>query len=222
MKIIGKISKNLRFKYNLDILNFSNNPYKKEIFDNLKKLKWDLKGCEAYSLYVTVRNLCEKYRGNLAEVGVCEGDSAHIICEAKGNNPLYLFDNFNGLPKPTIEDENQFKGGESKAEELMVKIRLRNYNHVIIKKGLFPIAVGRKVEDSKFMFVNIDVDLYKSTLDCLEFFYPRMVAGGIIMSHDYVGLTGGKKAFDEFFKDKPEIIIELMGSQCLVVKGAGE
>ena len=27
-----------------------------------------------------------------------------------------------------------------------------------------------------------------------------------------------RQAFDEFFKDKPEAIIELSGSQCLVVK----
>ncbi len=49
-----------------------------------------------------------------------------------------------------------------------------------------------------------------------------MQKGGVIMSHDYVAsdgsITGVKKAFDEFFKNKPEPIIELSGSQCIIVK----
>jgi hypothetical protein len=61
------------------------------------------------------------------------------------------------------------------------------------------------------------VDLYKTTLDALEFFYPRMNPGGVIMSHDYIR-CGVKKAFDEFFKDKPEPIIQLIDSQSLIVK----
>lgn len=58
---------------------------------------------------------------------------------------------------------------------------------------------------------------FQSILDCLEFFYPRMSHGGIILSHDYT-FKGVKRAFDEFFKDKPEVVIKLFGSQCMVVK----
>ena len=60
--------------------------------------------------------------------------------------------------------------------------------------------------------------LYEGTLDCLRFFYPRMVAGGVIISHDYSILTGVKRAFDEFFADKPEGVVELPTTQCMVVK----
>ncbi|MFH1326435.1 MAG: hypothetical protein ABIH48_03120 [Candidatus Falkowbacteria bacterium] len=45
--------------------------------------------------------------------------------------------------------------------------------------------------------------------------------GGVIISHDYSrpATKGVKKAFDEFFKDKSEIIIEpFISSQCLIVK----
>lgn len=45
-----------------------------------------------------------------------------------------------------------------------------------------------------------------------------MTKGGVIISHDYPSAAGVKKAFDEFFKDKPEPIIQISGSQCLVVK----
>ena len=62
------------------------------------------------------------------------------------------------------------------------------------------------------------MDLYKPTLESIEFFYPRMKKGGIIISHDYSVALGVRRAFDEFFKDKPEPIIQMAGSQCLIVK----
>jgi len=45
-----------------------------------------------------------------------------------------------------------------------------------------------------------------------------MNKGGVIISHDYFGSPVVKKAFDDFFKDKPEPIIEMSGTQCLIVK----
>ena len=74
--------------------------------------------------------------------------------------------------------------------------------------------------DKKFSFVHLDVDIYTSTLEALKFFYPRINRGGAILSHDYPGAVGVKKAFDEFFEDKPEIVIELPTGtgQALVIK----
>jgi Macrocin-O-methyltransferase (TylF) len=57
-----------------------------------------------------------------------------------------------------------------------------------------------------------------SLTQAIEFFYPRMVAGGIMISHDYVAFPGVRQAFDEFFTDKPEPVIERIGNQCLVTK----
>ena len=65
----------------------------------------------------------------------------------------------------------------------------------------------------------MDVDLYESTKAGLEFFYPRMSRGGIIMSHDYPSLNGVLKAVTEFFADKPDPVIDIAGGeQCLIVK----
>jgi O-methyltransferase len=77
---------------------------------------------------------------------------------------------------------------------------------------------ARPVEYKHFFFVHLDVGTYSSTLSCLEFFYQRMSRGGIVISHDYVTAKGVRKAFDEFFCDKPEPILEITGSQCLFMK----
>jgi len=66
--------------------------------------------------------------------------------------------------------------------------------------------------------VHFDVDLYESTLACLRFFYPRMLPGGVMLSHDYSILAGVRKAVDEFLDGKPEKPIELPSTQCMIVK----
>jgi hypothetical protein len=161
----------------------------------------------------------EKIEGDIAEVGVYKGGSAKVICETT-KKQVHLFDTFEGLPDVTNEDDSsQFKKGEYKGSYNDVKDYLKEYSNVQLYKGLFP-STGRQIEDKKFSLIHLDVDIYKSTLDCLEFFYTKMTKGGVIISHDYTYAKGVRKAFDEFFKNKPEIVfVPLAGtSQCFVVK----
>ena len=171
---------------------------------------------EAYQIFMAVKRT-EKVKGDIVEVGVYKGGSAKLICEAKGNKTLYLFDTFKGVPKVDEIDAPYFYKGEFAASFENVKNYLGDYSNVYFYKGLFPVT-AKHVKDKKFSFANFDVDTYESTLDCLKFFYQRMNKGGIIMSHDYISIPGVTKAFDEFFKNKPEPIIEMYGSQCLIVK----
>lgn len=149
---------------------------------------------------------------------VIGGGSSKIICEAKEDKNFYLFDTFEGLPDTSNKDENgQFYKGQFRASFESVKKYLKKYPNVTLHKGLFPSTAG-PIKDKKFSCVHLDVDLYKPTLESIEFFYPRMKKGGIIISHDYSVALGVRRAFDEFFKDKPEPIIQMAGSQCLIVK----
>lgn len=173
---------------------------------------------EAYQLYKIVRDF-NKIIGDIAEVGVYKGSSAKIICYAKDpNKSLHLFDTFGeGLPEPGKFDEKFSKGNFAISSFEEIKNQFKNESNVYFYKGEFP-KTADPIKDKKFSFVHLDVDIYQSTKDCLEFFYPRMSKGGVILSHDYFGADGVKKAFDEFFEDKPEVIIKLSTSQCLVVK----
>lgn len=172
---------------------------------------------EGYQIFMAVKRTA-KINGDIAEVGVYRGGSAKIICEAKGDKALHLFDTFEGLPDLSrLDNPKHFHKGEFKGAFEDVKDYLKEYSNVYLYKGLFP-ATAEAVKNKKFSFVNIDVDIYESTLSCLDFFYPRMNRGGIIISHDYIGAQGVRKAVDTFFQEKPEPIIELSGSQCLIVK----
>ena len=193
-----------------------------------KDLGISLLNVEAYQIFMAVKNT-KKVEGDIAEVGVYKGGSAKVICEVKEDKALHLFDTFEGLPELSEMDDPRepYKGEASGWERIQkgeycasfenVKAYLKDYPNVHFYKGLFP-STAQPVKTCRFSFVHLDVDLYQSTFSCLEFFYPRMNKGGIMISHDYINLRGVRKAIDDFFEGKPETIIELPGRQCLIVK----
>jgi O-methyltransferase len=172
---------------------------------------------EAYYIYMAVKRT-RKVPGDIAEVGVYKGGSAKIICSAKGDKHLHLFDTFEGLPRvDDIDTVWPFYEGKFAASYDSVRDYLKNDRNVNFYKGVFPLT-SDPVKGVSFSLVNLDVDCYESTKQCLEFFYSRMSKGGIILSHDYMTAPGVKKAFDDFFEDREEPVLETAGSQCLVVK----
>jgi O-methyltransferase len=156
--------------------------------------------------------------GDYAEVGVYRGATAKLMCEAKGEKDIHLFDTFVGLPGAEVIDI-RFDASMFSAQEEAVRKRLAKYEKVHIYPGMFP-DTAFAIMDKRFAFVHIDVDIYRSTRDCLEFFYPRMSPCGIIISHDYPSSAGVRQAFDEFFADKRENVVNLPMSQCMVISAS--
>ncbi|KKL28753.1 hypothetical protein LCGC14_2372020, partial [marine sediment metagenome] len=171
---------------------------------------------DAYQLYQLVKATNKTY-GDIAEVGCFNGATAKLIRKANKNKELHLFDTFEGLPKLHCKDDpKQFCEGLYSSSLKDVKNYLKKYKKIHFYKGIFP-NTSIPIIDKTFSFVHLDVDLYESTLESIKFFYPRMNKGGIILSHDYPAI-GVRKAFEEFFKCYPEPVIDLSGSQCLIVK----
>jgi hypothetical protein len=50
---------------------------------------------------------------------------------------------------------------------------------------------------ARYRFVHLDVDLFQPTRDSLEYFYPKLIPGGMIVCDDY-GWPGARKAIDDF------------------------
>jgi O-methyltransferase len=72
-----------------------------------------------------------------------------------------------------------------------------------------------------FSLVNLDADLYLPTKAGLEFFYPRLSPGGIIIIHDYnYKWPGIKKAADDFAAGIPEplVMVPDMDGSVMIVK----
>lgn len=222
-KIVGSVLGFFITLFQFKLLSFYKEPKIVNLIKTVKK-EVDLAfyPYEAYTVYSIARSQ-SKLDGDMAEVGVYQGGSAKLISEAKGNKILHLFDTFTGLPQLSEADthfgvkfwkKNEFN---NTSEDKVTKY-LSKYNNVKTYQGKFP-NTSEPVQNTRFSFVHLDVDLYQSTIDSLEFFYPRLIQGGIILTHDYHS-DGVYKAFAEFFKSKQISIIELTGSQCMIIKTA--
>lgn len=152
---------------------------------------------------------------SVAEGGVYQGMFAQEINQYFPDRRLYLFDTFEGFSSKDVEIEIRDRlskakencYGETTVELVLNKMLYRK--NVIIRQGYFPDTLDG-LENERFLFVNLDFDLYLPILAGLRFFYPRMVDGGVILVHDYFTKIyhGVSKAIDEFEKELDSSLIK--------------
>jgi len=162
---------------------------------------------ELYILYQLTK-LTELIGGDIAEVGVFQGGTAKLIATLKKDRSLHLFDSFCGMLETTDGKDLHQKGDFTETSVESVKQYLSKFDDIHFYPGWFP-ETAEPVKDKTFSLIHLDVDLYKSTLDALEFFYPRLNHGGFIVSHDYhsIACPGVSEAFEEYFHGKVESIL---------------
>lgn len=149
----------------------------------------------------------EPIKACVAELGVFRGETARYINHYFKNDDFYLFDTFEGFSEKDFEKERQVGGaGTAKSSDFsdtsldFVKAQMPYLDKCHFIKGYFPQSTEQIAGAPVFKFVNIDVDLYQPILAGLEWFYPKMTKGGVILVHDYFHpfYTGAAKAVDEF------------------------
>jgi len=201
------------YEYLISVNNNVNGRYKKfkMIKDVRKQVELLQSPEEAYTLMMITEST-NKINGAIAEVGVYQGGSALLISKFKENRELHLFDNFNGLPYSST----QLTKGKYKADMEDVAKLFSSEQNITIHKGIFPDN-SDVVKDKWFSLVHIDCDIPKCIIDCLNFFYPRMEKGGVILIHDYSTLREVTDETNNFFSDKQEIILEL-SNQGVIIK----
>lgn len=148
--------------------------------------------------------------GGFVEMGCYEGDTSLMLMQELHNKQrLWIYDSFEGLPSKTVEDESEagknFQQGVLAVSKKVVKARfLRTGLPVpVIKKAWFSDLTDSDMPE-KICFAFLDGDLYQSIKDSLRLVGNKMVAGGVIIVHDYNNpeLPGVTKAVDEWLKDR--------------------
>lgn len=148
--------------------------------------------------------------GALAEVGVWRGQTSAFLHALAPDRRLYLFDTFSGFPEadlPPGQDDRRFRDTSVAA----VRARVGPSPLVELRPGYVPDTLAG-LEEERFAFVLVDLDLYDPSKASLEFFYPRLEPGGYLVMHDYNNAESDwacKRAFDDFLHDRPEAVVEL-------------
>src|SRR5262245_54707709 len=156
--------------------------------------------------------------GDVVECGCARGLSSMELCLAIGRERpawcgegFHVFDSFEGLSEPQAEDLDA--GGMDAVEARRVGSMMHRgnmafpldllratfapvYPEVAFHPGWIPASFDG-LPERRYRFVHVDVDLYQPTLAAFEYFFPRLEAGGAIVTDDY-NWPGGRKAVDQF------------------------
>ena len=166
-------------------------------------------------------DLTSALRGDVADCGVFVGGSTVAmglyLRQHNIQKTIYGFDSFEGFEEDALKEDLAL-GGEinedrradsyktTSFEAVSKKIKRFHRTNIKLVKGFFHESFRALPHDIRFSFVHMDVNIYSSYKECLEFFYPLMVRGGIILFDEYNDppWPGCNKAVDEFTRFRPE------------------
>jgi O-methyltransferase len=169
--------------------------------------------------------------GAFAECGVWRGGSmmaAALTLLRLGvtDRDLYLFDTFSGMPEPSAQDAPSPYDGYSPHKRWRRQTRLgrqwagvpvETVRHRLESTGYPPERVHLvpgMVEDTlpskapeAIALLRLDTDWYASTRHELEYLYPRLAEGGVLIVDDYGHYQGARRAVDEYFAAAAEPVL---------------
>lgn len=163
--------------------------------------------------------------GAFVECGVWRGGVAALMAlvarKAGGGRKTHLFDSFEGLPRPTVQDAEDFKtwGGDEVASTgdaalepigvyaasledvstfLFEQLHL-DRTQVLLHKGWFQHTLpAARPEVGPIALLRIDADWYSSVKECLDTLYDNVIDGGYVILDDFGEYPGCRQAFEEF------------------------
>jgi O-methyltransferase len=164
-----------------------------------------------YFLYLQLQRIDRQaIPGDIAELGVYQGNTAVFLNRVSPHRMLHLFDTFDGF---SDRDSAEFAKTDTFKDASVESVKQRLSNGVRFYVGHFPGTTAALPSDIRFALVHIDMDLEGPIEAALEFFYPRLSSGGALVVHDYNNITswenGARKAVDRFLRDKPETAVEM-------------
>jgi len=172
-----------------------------------------------FEKYLETKNLGG---GVIVEAGVGSGEGLVFLLKLQNyfgdKRSLWAFDTFAGFPKGHQNDSDDFnkfgKPGYKKYTLRSVKNYLKatgisdsEIEEVRFIKGFIP-ETFLLFNPERVALLNCDLDLYEPTKQTLDFFWPRMIKGGIIMLDEYdigqdsIKWPGAKIAIDQFCEEK--------------------
>lgn len=163
--------------------------------------------------------------GSIVECGVWKGGSMMAVAKTLINlnnseKHLYLFDTFEGMPKPSKIDikingtkaskkfqmkrinDNSSDWCYSSLEDVKQNMYSTKYDKEKIHfiKGKVEETIPNNAPDA-ISLLRLDTDFYESTIHELKYLFPILSKGGIIIIDDYGEWLGQRRAVDEYIKE---------------------
>jgi O-methyltransferase len=172
-----------------------------------------------FACIAAAEHVCaQSIEGAIVECGVWRGGSTMAALLAlvrleDFSREVWLYDTYDGMAAPTQNDADldhqlfaagvRDDGGSDwcRAElgEVFTNVESCGYpmDHVKFLKGKVEDTLPRNVPE-RISLLRLDTDFYESTRQELEYLYPRLSSGGMLIIDDYGAFAGARRAVDEY------------------------
>lgn len=180
-----------------------------------------------YALYCSVKYILSgDIKGSFVECGVWRGGSSMLIAKMLSNRniidrKIYLYDTFEGMPEPTINDIDYSGNNASKLlmenesnkegsvwcfadlSDVQNNLRLTNFpeRNLVYIKGKVEDTIPKIIPKENIALLRLDTDWYESTKHELTFLFPKLEVNGVLIIDDYGHWQGCKIAVDEYLNE---------------------
>ena len=168
-----------------------------------------------------------KLDGDVLEVGVFRGATSGImgtrIKQLNSKSTLFCCDTFEGVVKASVQD-NYYVGGEHKDTSMnLVKdllVQRLGLENVVILKGVFPDETSGSITSNTFRFCHIDVDTYQSAKDVLDWIWPKLSVGGMVVFNDYAypRTKGVTRLVEERRQEQDGLVMHNLNGNGIIMK----
>lgn len=163
--------------------------------------------------------------GDFVECGVNRGFLSASVMSYLNFNSLrdrrfFLFDTYSGLVEELISEQDvaAHRHAYTDCYDFVVDA-FKKYGNVVVVKGIVPDSL-KSVEIARVAYLSIDMNCVQPEIAAMEYFWPKLVAGGVVIIDDY-GFSGHeaqKTAADTFAESVGVKILSLPTGQGLMLK----
>lgn len=173
-------------------------------------------------------------KGDFVECGVNRGFMSSVIMNYLDWNRLgrkfYLVDTFGGIYEDILSDEEKAAGylernrkalaGDQYVKDVEgVKRNFQEWPKALVIQGFVP-DVLKNIPKAPIAFVHLDMNNVTPERAAIEYFWPLMDRGGIVLLDDYafIGYNLTKQGMDDFARSAGVEILSMPTGQGILIK----
>lgn len=167
-----------------------------------------------YQLFAMAREL----PGSIVECGIFKGCSLirfaafRELFDSPFSKKIIGFDTFGSFPETEFGEDKSLRhkfikeaGEESISRQQLMEILSfkRTDRNVELIEGNITETVPEYTKthpEMRISLLNLDTDIYEPAVTVLEYLFPKIVRGGILILDDYGVFPGETKAVDDYFR----------------------
>jgi len=169
-----------------------------------------------------------RLRGDFVECGVNTGITSVAVCTFIDFNEtrkqFYLFDTYQGIPLEQAGDLERAARTEENAlfyEECfdLARRNFASWPGCVLVRGRIPETLT-KHDIKEIAYLHLDMNIAAPEIAAIEHFWPRLVAGGIVMLDDYgfEQYRPQKTAMDAWARNNGVLVATLPTGQGMMLK----